>query len=164
MQRLHHRRSCRYLRIPPLHQQFPAPIPASRRVVREAVPRLSRGISQRACSSAYTPFKPSDTEQRSPPLSYRGCWHRVSRDFFWHRSTYLAIGFLKPKSGLRPEGLPPTRGVAGSGFRPLPNIRYCSPPWRSGQCLSPDEAGRPLSPATRQCLGGPLPHQLADRR
>ena len=72
------------------------------------------------------------------------------------------FGFLTPDSSLHPEGLPPARGVAGSGFRPLPNIRYCSPPWRSGQCLSPDVAGQPLSPATRRRLGGPLPHQLAD--
>ncbi len=75
-----------------------------------------------------------------------------------------AYTFLFPDSGLHPEGLPPARGVAGSGFRPLPNIRYCSPPWRSGQCLSSDVAGQPLSPATRHRLGGPLPHQLADRR
>ena len=33
----------------------------------------------------------------------------------------------------------------------------------SGPCLSPSVAGRPLRPATRQSLGGPLPHQLADR-
>ena len=33
----------------------------------------------------------------------------------------------------------------------------------SGQCLSPDVAVQPLSPATRHCLGGPLPRQLADR-
>ncbi len=72
--------------------------------------------------------------------------------------------FLNPDSGLHPEGLTPARGVAGSGFRPLPKIRYCSPPWGSGQCLSPDVAGQPLSPATRLRLGGPLPHQLADRR
>ena len=72
--------------------------------------------------------------------------------------------FLTPDSGLHPEGLPPARGVAGSGFRPLPNIRYCSPPWRSGQCLSSDVPGQPLSPGTRRSLGGPLPHQLADRR
>ncbi len=72
--------------------------------------------------------------------------------------------FLCPDSGLHPEGLPPARGVAGSGFRPLPKIRYCSPPWGSGQCLSPDVAGQPLSPATRHRLGGPLPHQQADRR
>ncbi len=56
--------------------------------------------------------------------------------------------FLTPESSLHPVGLPPTRGVAASDFRPLRNIRYCSPPWRSGQCLSPDVAGQPLSPAT----------------
>ncbi len=72
--------------------------------------------------------------------------------------------FLTPDSSLHPEGLPPTRGVAVSGLRPLHNIRYCSPPWRSGQCLSPDVADQPLSPATRQSLGEPLPHQQADRR
>jgi hypothetical protein len=72
--------------------------------------------------------------------------------------------FLVPDSSLHSEKLHPTRGVAASGFRPLRNIRYCSPPWRSGQCLSPDVAGQPLSPATRRCLGEPLPHQLADRK
>ena len=72
--------------------------------------------------------------------------------------------FHSPDSSLRPEGLHPTRGVAGSGLRPLPNIRYCSPPWRSGQCLSPDVADRSLNPATRRSLGEPLPHQQADRK
>ncbi len=33
----------------------------------------------------------------------------------------------------------------------------------SGPCLSSSVAGRPLRPATRLSLGGPLPHQLADR-
>ncbi len=33
----------------------------------------------------------------------------------------------------------------------------------SGQCLSPDVAGHALTPATRCCLGRPLPHQQADR-
>jgi hypothetical protein len=33
----------------------------------------------------------------------------------------------------------------------------------SGPCLSPSVADRPLRPATRRCLGEPLPHQLADR-
>jgi hypothetical protein len=70
--------------------------------------------------------------------------------------------FLHSDSSLRPEGLHPTHGVAASDFRPLRNIRYCSPPWRSGQCLSPDVAVQPLSPATRRCLGEPLPHQQAD--
>ena len=33
----------------------------------------------------------------------------------------------------------------------------------SGPCLSSSVTGRPLRPATRHCLGGPLPRQLADR-
>jgi hypothetical protein len=33
----------------------------------------------------------------------------------------------------------------------------------SGPCLSSSVTGRPLRPATRQSLGGPLPHQQADR-
>ncbi len=74
------------------------------------------------------------------------------------------VVFRIPDSSLHPERLHPTRGVAASGFRPLRNIRYCSPPWGSGQCLSPNVAGQPLSPATRQSLGEPLPHQQADRR
>ncbi len=113
---------------------------------------------------AYTRFKPSNTEQRLPPSSYRGCWHEVSRDFLWGRSIRPETDFLSPDSSLHPEELHPTRGVAASSFRSLRNIRYCSPPWRSGQCLSPDVAGQPLSPATRHCLGEPLPHQQADRK
>ena len=33
----------------------------------------------------------------------------------------------------------------------------------SGPCLSSSVTGRPLRPATRHSLGGPLPRQLADR-
>ena len=77
---------------------------------------------------------------------------------------YAEAYFLTPDSSLHPEGLHPTRGIAASDFRPLCNIRYCSPPWGSGQCLSPNVAGQPLSPATRRCLGEPLPHQQADRK
>ena len=33
------------------------------------------------CLTAYAPFTPSYSGQRSPPTSYRGCWHVVSRDF-----------------------------------------------------------------------------------
>src|SRR5215470_8314771 len=31
--------------------------------------------------SAYAPFKPSDSEQRSHGSSYRGCWHELSPCF-----------------------------------------------------------------------------------
>src|ERR1700734_4067474 len=65
--------------------------------------------------------------------------------------------------GLQPEGRHPSRGVAASGFRPLCNIPHCCLPWESGPCLSPSVAGRPLRPATRRRLGGPLPRQQADR-
>ncbi len=110
-------------------------------------------------------FKPSYSEQRLPPSYYRGCWHEVSRGFLWVRSTprhITADCFHGPDSGLHPEGIHPTRGVAPSGFRPLRNIRYCSPPWGSGQCLSPNVPDQPLSPGIRRSLGRPLPYQLAD--
>ncbi len=41
------------------------------------VPKLSLGISSSTCSATYTPFTPSNSEQRSPPTYYRGCWHVV---------------------------------------------------------------------------------------
>ena len=155
-------RSSRYLRISPLHLEFHAPLPASRKVVCQAVPRLSRGISQDTYFSAYVLFKPSNSEQRLDPSYYRGCWHEVSRSFLWDRSNTPKRTFLHPDSSLHPEGLHPTHGVAASDFRPLRNIRYCSPPWGSGQCLSPNVPGQPLSPGTRRCLGRPLPYQQAD--
>ncbi len=153
-------RSSEYLRISPLHSEFHAPLSASRIAVCRAIPRLSRGISQDTYDSAYVRFKPSNSEQRLDPSYYRGCWHEVSRSFLWDRSSPKT--FLHPDRSLHPEGLHPSHGVAASDFRPLRNIRYCSPPWGSGQCLSPDVAGQPLSPATRRSLGEPLPHQQAD--
>ena len=47
-----------------------------------AHPGLSPGLSRPTCTAAYVPFTPSDSEQRSPPSYYRGCWHEVSRGFF----------------------------------------------------------------------------------
>jgi hypothetical protein len=70
--------------------------------------------------------------------------------------------FFPPDSGLRPEGLHPTRGVAASGFRPLRKIPYCCLPQESGPCLSSSVADHPLRPATHLSLGEPLPHQLAN--
>ncbi len=111
--------------------RVPTPLPASRPPVRPAIPRLSRGISQSARRPAYVLFKPSDSEQRLPPSSYRGCWHEVSRGFLWGSSTrerVRLVCLVTPDSGLHSEELHPARGVAGSGFRPLPMIRYCSLP------------------------------------
>ena len=73
------------------------------------------------------------------------------------------VNFVPAERGLQPESLHPPRGVAASGFRPLRKIPHCCLPQESGPCLSPSVADRPLRPATRRCLGEPLPHQLADR-
>ncbi len=70
--------------------------------------------------------------------------------------------FVPPHRALRPEGLHHSRGVAGSGLRPLSNIPHCCLPWESEPCLSFSVADHPLRPATRLRLGRPLPHQLAD--
>jgi hypothetical protein len=79
---LRHRRSSRYQRISPLHREFRFPLLHSSPAVSNAVPQIIRGISHPTCGAAYAPFTPSKSEQRLPPLYYRGCWHRVSRGFF----------------------------------------------------------------------------------
>ena len=86
--RFRHRCSVRSLRISPLHRTFQSPLPVSRMGVCQAVPRLSRGISQSTYHPAYTLFKPSDSEQRSHLPYYRGCWHGISRCFLWDWSFY----------------------------------------------------------------------------
>ncbi len=76
------RPSSRYLRISPLHREFRPPLTDSSKTVSNAVLGLSPKIPHQTCSTAYSPFKPSNSGQRLPPLSYRGCWHRVSRGLF----------------------------------------------------------------------------------
>ena len=66
-----------------------------------------------------------------------------------HRLILEVLSFLiPPKSALRPEGLHRTRGVAGSGFRPLPIF----PTAATRRCM--DRVSVPLWGAT---LSGPLP-------
>ena len=79
--RLRHRCSSGSLRIPPLHPEFHLPLQCSSPPVRTADPGLSPGLSPQPYRAAYAPFTPSDSGQRSHPLYYRGCWHRVSRCF-----------------------------------------------------------------------------------
>ena len=47
------------------------------------VSRLSLEFSQLTYLAAYTLFTPNKSGQRLPPTYYRGCWHVVSRGFFW---------------------------------------------------------------------------------
>ena len=78
--------SSRSLQISPLHREFPSPLLDSSPKVSNAVPWLSHGISHPTFRAAYGPFTPNESEQRLPPLYYRGCWHRVSRGFLcWYR-------------------------------------------------------------------------------
>ena len=90
--RLRHWCSSRYLRIPPLHREFHLPLHYSRPAVLKAIYGLSPGLSRRTCKTAYAPFTPNNSGQRSPPTYYRGCWHVVSRGFLlWYRHC-LPIG------------------------------------------------------------------------
>ena len=131
--------------------------------VLEAASGLSPEISLPTCHTAYEPFTPSNSEQRWPPTSYRGCWHVVSRGFFyWYRHSSCEA-FVPVERGLHTEMLHPPRGVAASGFRPLCKIPHCCLPLESGPCLSSSVAGHPLRPANDQSLGRPLPYQLANR-
>ena len=83
------------------------PLRYSRATVSNAAPGLSPGISHLTCSSAYTPFTPSNSGQRLPPTYYRGCWHVVSRGFliryrqdvhsYLHVCSSLITEFYEPK-------------------------------------------------------------------
>ncbi len=115
-----------------LHQEFHFPLHHSRLVVSGAVPGLSPGLSHLTHQSTYTRFTPSNSEQRLHPLSYRGCWHRVSRCFLSRYRQGLDLLFLAvffpTHRALQPEGLHHPRGVAGSDLRPLSNIPHCCLP------------------------------------
>ena len=52
---------------------------------------LSPELSHLACRAACAPFTPNDSEQRSPPTYYRGCWHVVSRGLFRNNARPLRI-------------------------------------------------------------------------
>ena len=130
--RLRYRCSSRYLRISPLHREFHFPLSHSRTAVSRAGPELSSGFAPLTYHSAYAPFTPNNSGQRLPPPYYRGCWHGVSRGFFERYRQPLKLftseEFFPPERGLHSLELHPSRGVAGSAFRPLPNIPHCCLP------------------------------------
>ena len=48
------------------------------------------------------PFTPSNSEQRSPPTCYRGCWHVVSRGLFvgsCHHAGIPSHAYSSPTKG-----------------------------------------------------------------
>ncbi len=130
--RLRLRYSSRYLRISPLHREFHFPLQYSSYAVSDALPRLSLGLSHLTYITAYAPFTPSDSEQRSHHPYYRGCWHGFSRCFLWWYRQNLRVltlnHFFPPDRALRPEDLLHSRGVTASGLPPLRNIPHCCLP------------------------------------
>ncbi len=116
----------------PLHRKFHLPILHSSHTVSNAIVLLSRTISHPTYMTTYDPFTPSKSGQRSLPLYYRGCWHRVSRSFFlWYHqipALFTQIHLFPNEKSLQSEDLHPLRGVAPSGFRPLWKIPYCCLP------------------------------------
>ena len=103
--RLRHWCSTQYLRISPLRWVFRHPLSNSSIAVSKAIPRLSPGISPLTDDAAYARFTPSNSEQRLPPSYYRGCWHEVSRGFFYryrhHRPCRKGFTIRRPSSPTR---------------------------------------------------------------
>src|SRR5207247_10065443 len=103
--RIRHLCSSRSLHISPLHPEFQSPLQSSSTAVSIDVLRLSRRISPPTCHPAYAPFTPSNSEQRLPPLPYRGCSHRVGRGFLCRYRQVPAVlaptPFFPTDSGLR---------------------------------------------------------------
>ena len=100
--RLRHWCSSRYLQISPLHLEFQLPLHDSSLAVPNAVPWLSHSLSRQAYKTAYMPFTPSNSEQRSPPTCYRGCWHVVSRGLFagsCHHAGIPSHAYSSPTKG-----------------------------------------------------------------
>src|ERR1051325_7341903 len=65
------------------------------------VSRLSLEFSQRTYLAAYTLFTPNKSGQRLPPTYYRGCWHVVSRGFFWRYRQPPPLLTARPSSPLK---------------------------------------------------------------
>ena len=61
---------------------------------------MSREISHQTWRTAYAPFTPSNSEQRSLPTYYRGCWHVVSRSCFCRYRQFSSL----PKELYTPKG------------------------------------------------------------
>ena len=99
-------------------------------------------------------------------MSYRGCWHGVSRSFKWyrhHRGIVPSLILPHSSRSLHPEGFSSfTRRCWVGLFRPLPKIPDCCLPWESDPYVGVRVADRPLRPATDRRLGKPLPYQQAN--
>ena len=62
---------------------------------------MSLQFSQPTYLAAYTLFTPNESGQRLPPTYYRGCWHVVSRGFFWRYRQSRTLFAPEPSSLLK---------------------------------------------------------------
>jgi hypothetical protein len=164
--RLRHRCSSRYLRISPLHREFQSPLPSSSKAVSDAVPRLSRGISHQTYPTACEPFTPNESEQRSPSLYYRGCWHRVSHGFLCRYYQISRLFTVRRCSQLTGVYNPKTFIPHAASLRQA--CAHCEKFETAATRRCRDRVSVPvwlivLSDQLPVSLGGPLPRQLADR-
>ncbi len=139
-------------------QEFRFPLPHSSTPVSGAPSQLSREISHQTWSTACALFTPSNSEQRSLPTYYRGCWHVVSRSFFSGYRHYRSR--RKSFSPRRASSLTRRRCIRVS---PIVQDSPLLPPVGVCPCFSASVAVCPLRPATDQSPGRPLPCQLANR-
>ncbi len=96
---------------------IPPSSPALKSDSSKALPQLSCGLSPLTYPTTYTPFTPSNSEQRLPPLSYRGCWHRVSRGFFsWYRQSPLRGTSFQSKEVYNPKAFFPHAALLRQAF------------------------------------------------
>ncbi len=67
------------------------PLPASGLPVSTADPQLSHGLSRQTRQATYELFTPNNSGQRLRPTYYRGCWHVVSRRFFYRYTSTSSL-------------------------------------------------------------------------
>ena len=61
---------------------------------------MSAGISRQTYQAAYVRFTPSESGQRSPPTSYRSCWHAVGWGFLVRYRQSRRSGPSSPTTGV----------------------------------------------------------------
>jgi hypothetical protein len=109
---------------------------------------LSPGFSHPTCAAAYARFTPSESGQRSPPTSYRGCWHVVSRGFFCGYRHRLAPASSPPKGVYDPKAFIPHAASLRQAFA------HCA---RSPTAASRRSLGRVSVPVWLAALSRQLP-------
>src|SRR5699024_8433840 len=105
--RLRHLCASKYLRIPPLHLEFPSSLLFSRSAGADDLPQLICVVSRETSRAACVPFAANNCAQRSPPTYDRRCRDGVSGDFlvkycqgvssYVHTCSSLTTEFYVPK-------------------------------------------------------------------